>query len=329
MKAEFTYKKIIISLILTFVVLNLTAESFRTGKLSVINVRQETDFEDSVKAGTNEAIALILPEEKKFIEGIELKFEIPESIACWQDSIACSIFDEVSPYPSAKQIDYSGSKKFYATLPGRLSWVVQIPFSQSDSLKTNQYTTIVEQIPDIKNGYIFLRFQPVMKGIPEETMNSKIKVTVKPALADKGELKLSFNGDYQTVPCAIFIDEQQISLDENNKIILDTGVHNISIVSSEYRNENRTVRIDQAKTTDLNIELKSIEPTVLVTAPEGTSIFIDEKQFTTMGKEINIEEGEHKIRFVIGDYEIIRTLSAIKGKTYNVDCTVDLQIQEK
>ena len=112
------------------------------------------------------------------------------------------------------------------------------------------------------------------------------------------------------------------------KIILDTGIHNISVISEDYRNENRTVRIDQAKTTDLKIEMKSIEPKLLITALEGTQILLDEQECTQIGKEFIISEGEHKIKFAIGDYEITRTITAIKGKTYSANFSLDLEITE-
>ena len=45
-------------------------------------------------------------------------------------------------------------------------------------------------------------------------------------------------------------------------------------------------------------------------------------------KEFVISEGEHKIKFTIGDYEIIRSITAIKGKTYSANFSLDLQITE-
>ena len=88
------------------------------------------------------------------------------------------------------------------------------------------------------------------------------------------------------------------------------------------------VIIDQAKITEVTIDLKSIEPTLLITAPEGSKVYLDDEEFTEIGKEYLIAEGEHKIRCAIGDYEIIRTLSVTKGRTYKVNLTVDLQISE-
>ena len=141
-------------------------------------------------------------------------------------------------------------------------------------------------------------------------------------------MKLLPPEEKKLAPCTIFIDEAIVSMPADNKILLDSGVHNISIISESYRNEVRTVRIDMAKVTELTVEMKGIEPTLLITAPEGTTVLLDDVKCTTIGKEFTISEGEHKIKFSIGDYEIIRSISAIKGRTYTANFSLDLQITE-
>ena len=328
--AGFIKKSIIFSFTLALTA-QLCAESFRTGKLHALSVKQEIDSEEQLFLGTNESLAIKLPEDKTFIEGIEIKMDIPEAIAYWQDCVACSIYNKISPAPAENHIDYSGSRQFVSTLPGRLSWVLQVPLKKETSLKQNQYTTLMDSVADFADGIIFLRLQPVMKGVPEEALESKIKLTVKPILTDKGELKLTLttSGDKKPENTTIYVDDKLVTLSKAGKAFLDKGVHNLSVVSTSYRNEVRTLRIDRAKTTELQIELKSIEPSLFITAPEGTKTFLDDKDFSAFGKETFIEEGEHKIRFTVGDYEIVRTLNAIKGKTYKVNCSVDLTITEE
>ena len=72
----------------------------------------------------------------------------------------------------------------------------------------------------------------------------------------------------------------------------------------------------------------TIEPTVIITAPEGAIVYLDDQLFESLNKEFVLTEGDHKVRCVIGDYEIVRTLSVSKGRTYKVNLTVDLQISE-
>lgn len=309
---------------------SLFSESFRVSKVHAVSVSQDANSEALAKLGINDSLAITLPEDKTFIEGLELKMDIPEAVASWIDSVACSVYQTIKPRPTPSQIDYQGTRAYVSTLPGKLSWVLQIPIKKENSIKSNKYTTKVDTVIEAKDNVIFMRLQPVMKGVPEETMNAIIPITVKPILTNKGMLNLILTSPEEEIqPCTVYIDDIPVDFSKSPKTLLETGVHNISIISEAYRNEIRTVRIDQAKITDLTVQMKSIEPTLLITAPEGTTIIFDDQPCTTIGKEFQISEGEHKIKFSIGDYEIVRNISAIKGKTYKANFSLDLQISEE
>ncbi len=347
-KFDYSSKKIFFSLFTVFIVLfTVNAESFRVRKAHILKLND--DNEVSVKTGINDATGIFLPEDElfiNFIDGIELKFDIPESLASWRDSVACSIYANISPSPSESKIDYAGTRSFVQTLPGRLSWILQIPLSDKAILKENKYTTVADIIPGFpeKSNVLFIRLQPVMKGIPEEATNSVITITAKPILKNQGILELSLTSQEASLnKCTLFIDDIPLSeanelLVKNNTVssaaeekhlqLLETGIHNLSIISDYYRNEIRTIRIDKAKITKLQIEMKSIEPTIIITAPEGANVLIDDEKFENIGKETIISEGEHKFSMMLGDYEIVRNLNIQKGKTYTINLSIDLQINE-
>ena len=332
MKRIYCAKKALISLFLLTGFAGLTAlcaESFRVSRVHELSVVQTPDSEGTARLGINEALAISLPADQTFIEGLELKFDIPEAVASWMDSVACSVYANISPTPKATQIDYSGTRAYVKTLPGKLSWVLQIPLKKENSIKSNNYTTKVDSVITPSSNIIFVRLQPVMKGVPEETLNAIVPITVKPILMNKGQLAFKLiPPEKKLEPCTIFIDDKMTPLSADSKVLLDTGVHDISIISESYRNEVRTVRIERAKTTELTVEMKSLEPTLLITAPEGTEVLLDDVKCTTLGKEFVITEGEHKIKFTIGDYEIVRSITAIKGKTYTANFSLDLDISE-
>ena len=309
------------------------AENFRVGKVHTISLDSNslTSQTSSEKIGVSEALAIYLPQDQTFIEGIEIKMDIPESVASWMDCVACSVYDKITPLPSSSQIDYSGVRQYVSTLPGRLSWVLQIPIKENNSIKANKYTTKIDCVPEFKNRVVFIRLQPVMKGVPEETLQALIPMTVKALLIDKGQLIMNINNpEGSDFPCTVYIDDKPVKYDkENNKVLLSSGIHTISIISNSYRNEVRTVRINQAKVTNLDILMKSTEPTLIINAPETALIFLDDKKCDTLGKEFVISEGEHKIKFTIGDYEIMRSIQAIPGKTYTANFSVDLDISEE
>ena len=316
---------------------SLYAETFRVAQCHIVELTEDTSFTATKKLGLNDSLAVYIPEERLFLEGIEFKMDIPEDMAMWRDCCGAYIYDGIRPAPKAQQIDYSGSKIFFGVVPGKLSWILQLPLTKNAQFKTNQYTKTIEAIPSAQGNFVFLRLQQIMKGVPDEVMNARITITVRPILSDKGLLRVKLSApenpeaknSAQNENISIFIDNNAFDSQEAQKgYMLASGIHNISVISENYRTEVRKVRIDQAKITELEILLKSIEPTLIVTAPEGATVYLDDEKFEDLGKEVVISEGDHKIRCGIGDYEVVRSLSVTKGRSYKVNLTVDLQISE-
>lgn len=324
-------RKFLLFLLICLFSSQVFSEQFRVGQIHSVDLQVQPDFKASQRVKIIDAIAIKLPEDKTFIDAVEIKMEIPESIASWRDSVACSLYEKITPEPTESQIDYFGNRTTLQILPGKLSWILQIPLTKDNELKSDQYVTRIQKIPDVSNGFLFVRLHPIMKGMPDEVFEKNIKVTITPVLKNKGLLNLSvLSPDEKLQNCSLFIDEKPFDLQEGSaKIILETGLHNLSVISEFYRSEVRTIRIEQAKKTDLVVELKSLEPTLIVTAPDGVKVFLDEEEFLDVNKEVKITEGEHKVRFSVGEYDITRTLNVIKGKTYKADFTVDLQITEE
>ncbi|MBP3710343.1 MAG: hypothetical protein J6I73_08090 [Treponema sp.] len=307
----------------------LFAESFRVRKLFPLSLTGTVQDEQTVTIGINDSIAIFLPDDATYLEGIEVKITIPDEIAAWQDSVACAMYHNIMPVPATSQIDYSGTRIFVRTLPARRSWIVQIPLFSSSSFKESAYATKLDVLPDTEHGFVFIRFQLAMKGLPDETMNATLKVTIKPILTNKGKLLVStsYPGN-ELLPYTLFIDGNKADPDDEGWI-LPTGVHDVSIVSEFYRNETRTTRVEQAKITQLSVQLKSVTPTLLITAPANTIVYLDDEKCNEIGKEFEIDEGEHTVRFLMGDYEMIRTITMQKGKSYTAALAVDVDIREE
>lgn len=307
------------------------AEDFRISKLHLVNISESSDFSSSITMGINDGIAINLPDKMEYLDGIELRFEIPEEIALLKSCCEFSIYDSLSPSAKIGQIDYSGNKIFRGVVPSKLSWIIQIPFSKENNLKSNQYTTKIGQIPDLTDKNFLIRLHSLINPSPSEIADSKINVTIKPIFSNKGKLYLNLKcPDENMESCTIYIDDYAYNMNTLNKgIFLDSGIHNISVISEFYRTEVRKIRIDQTKETMVSIVMKSIEPTVLVTAPGNIKIYIDDELCHSIGKEFIISEGNHIIKFSLGDYEVIRSLNVIKGKSYKINISVDLQVHEE
>ena len=305
------------------------AETFRVRKVCSVSLPGDSAEEQNAVLGINDSLAVFMPQDMTYLEGFELKIKIPQIVADWRDSVAFSVYDGIRPKPNASTIDYSGTRIFVTPLPAKLNWIVHVPLKNKNSIKDNGYIAKIEAVPDVSSGYTFIRFQPAMKGVPDETYDAKFNVAVKPVLMNKGTLKLEvFSPDGQNASYEVFIDDAPVAL-LNGKVLLDSGKHNLNVQSEEFRNEMRTVYIEQAKTSEIQINLKSLAPTLIVTAPETSDVFIDDEKVDSFGTEFVVSEGEHIVKCQLGGYEIVRSLSIEKGKSYSVNLAVDLEISEE
>lgn len=312
---------------------------FRVDSVVPLSVDIEGTSE-KIKAGINDAVLIQLPSDLTFVKAVELNVKIPQEIASWRDSVAYSIYENLSPKPDASKIDYEGKRICVKTFPSRLSTTIYIPLSAENDLKDSPYAVKLPVIADSKNGSIFLRLQLVMKGIPDSIENAKFEISAKSVLSNEGililkikepESKASSDVSSETAPSpfTVFIDESTLNIDEKGAI-LPTGEHHLSVISDFYRNEIRSFRIDQAKTTEIEIHLRDIAPTLRILAPENATVFLDENKLESAAikEEIPIESGEHQVRFKIGDYEIIKSVSCQNGRSYTVNLSIDATVSE-
>lgn len=316
-------KTFIFFIFLIAISIQLYGETFRVHELIPLKINENAEI------GINDSIAVRLPEDRTFIEGLEFIIQIPKILTEWRDSVAMTVYNNISPAPEKGIIDFYGTKQYVSTLPSKMTWLVHIPLRESTSIKNDGYVTKIEIPVNENQEFLFLRFQPAMKGVPDDVYSEKLKISVKPILINKGMLNLTVKDtDSNDVSAEITIDDQNTILN-NGKILLSPGNHSITIHNDNYRNETHSIIIEQAKITDINIVLKSSEPTICITAPNNAQIFLDNANFIDLDKEKVISEGEHQIKMQIGGYEVIRTINIQKGKSYRVNLAIELDITEE
>ncbi len=303
-----------------------TAEAFRVRTTIPLTLNVIND-ESQATATMNDALLITLPADMTYVSGVELKFKVPETVAAWRDTIAYSLYDDIRPRPSAQTVDYEGTRISVSTFPGKLSHIIYIPLSENNAVRHSPYHDIIAVRPDIKNGYVFFRMQLAMKGAPEDLENAVFAVTAKPVLLNKGTLRLLIiEPDGAHKPYTVMIDEQTVTT--KGGTLLDTGEHHLSITSDEYRNEVRTFRIEQAKTTELAVTMRGIEPILKIVSPNDARIFLDDEPLANTKEPVTVTPGDHTVRFMIGDYEVVRTVSAANGRSYTVHLSVDAAVTE-
>ena len=168
-------RKFLLFLLICLFSSQVFSEQFRVGQIHSVDLQIQPDFKSSKNVKIIDAIAINLPKDKTFIDAVEIKMEIPESVASWRDSVACSLYEKITPEPTESQIDYFGNRVNLQVLPGKLSWILQIPLAKDNELKSDQYVTRIQKIPDVSNGFLFVRLHPIMKGMPDEVFEKNIE----------------------------------------------------------------------------------------------------------------------------------------------------------
>ncbi len=347
------FSKVFLAVFLFFVFsTSVSAENFRVAKLSVIDI--PNDFSPvTVNVGINEGLCLNIPKDKTFIKGYEIEIKIPKIVATYRDSVIYSFYSDISPEPNDTVIDYSGTKVMNDTIPPRLSINLQTFIKSEEQNKSSPYSTLLPFNVSENQKNLTLRFQLAMKGVPESFLTSEFTVTIKPILKDVGLLTVNFLyphtlafEDLEDVEVledeitsekvieavkpgdiSLYIDDLIIT-DFSEPILLKTGTHHISVVSDSYRNEVRTVIINQASNTNLDIELKSIAPELIIVAPSNATVFLDDLELASFSEKIPITTGDHTVKFLLGDYELTKTIHVFNGITYEVSLLVDINVTE-
>lgn len=327
-RAAAALKKIISSLVLLSAAFYPAgAETFRVAKTHVIEIHQDYSG-GTARSGIFDGIAVMLPEDKTFITGIELNIKVPQSVAEWRDTVAYIFYESMSPYPDSTKIDYEGRRLSVGTIPGRLSHTVYIPLSKKFNVKTTPYADTLETYTLAGSGAVFLRFTLAMKGAPESLERAVLDVSAKPVLSDEGYFTLEVqrpegkDGDF-----SVFIDD--LPAPGTDKAVLKDGEHRLSITSGSFRNEVRTFIVEQAKLTKLKVVLRGIEPLIRIVSPENAAITFDGQSIEPSAEPFAVSAGSHSIKFVIGDYEVVKTVNAVNGRSYTVRLAVDATVTEE
>lgn len=304
------------------------ADSFRVRSMTVVSLDAANPSPAIVELGYNDAVGVVFPKDTRFLRGFEIEIKIPQDILEFPGSMAYGLYKIPSPAPDKETIDYRAEQITLQVLPSRITAVIQIPLQKNHKLKTSPYSAVLSSIQDPAAGPIVLRLLPVMKGLPENIEKLVFQTRIKPILAEEGgfSMKLAYPGP-EVEPVSIRVDELLYD-NPGDVLILTPGKHQLSVVSERYRSEFRVFTVEQARITEMEIELKDTAPLLFLTAPDTAAMFLDGIPVADPKTPIQLEPGEHTVRFQIGDYEVTRSLFAEKGRDYTVSMIIDVKVTE-
>ena len=232
--------------------------------------------------------------------------------------------------------DFSGDQIVIEILPSKLTFALQIPLRENHGLKSDPYTVVMDQIKPENSGDLFFRLFPVMKGMPEEVENALFQVKIKPVLIDEGGFKLNIkytdvseqnDGGRKDILPSVIIDEVPV-LNPDEMQLLMPGSHHLAVSAEKYRTEIRVFTVEQAKITELTVEMKDTAPTVVFAGPDNAEILLDGEKVDNPREVTKIKPGKHTVVFSVGDYKLQKQFTAEEGRDYSVSMTVDAEIME-
>jgi hypothetical protein len=245
-------------------------------------------------------------------------------------SLAFALYSNLDSVPGTGAADVEVMRVLYEPVPNKIQTVYHIPLRTQHGLRGTPYLTLLNTPVLPENFPLIFRLTPNIKGWSKEIETMRFQLNVKPIFSDEGALIITVkrpdflpNGSYITL-----IDEKVVE-NPDAEILLKEGEHTLTLISSDYRTENRRFVIERGNALHLSVNLHDLTPLVIFEAPELARVFIDNVQVARTDAPLAVEPGVHTVRIQVSDYSIVKTLVVEKGKTYRIAFIVDMQIAEE
>jgi hypothetical protein len=315
---------------LLFPCISIKAEPFRTIVEGNIEINAERPAGSTIPIGINSSVLLSLGQDTRFIRGIEIEINTPQSWLAYRGSLVMAVYNNTAPQTASGIIDIDGNQIAFEPLPSKLQIIYQIPIRQPHGLRTTTSITVQNNIALPVSFPILFRLIPVIKGMSVELENMIFNFSAKPIYSDEGALRLITRYPLQlnNRPFSVLIDDNVIS-NIQEQIVLREGEHHLVILSDDFRNESRRFIIERSKIIDLIIELQDTTPILIFEGPQNAAVYLNNARINNIREPVKVQPGSHEVRFQVGDYTVIQTLTIQRGKTYRIALNIDLVIQEE
>ena len=305
----------------------LSAETFTVASVHTLSV-SSTEDKKSITALINDAVEILLPQEGDYVQGLEINFKLPQKIAEHHEKVSWSVYkDNLLVYSEDNSSVYSGTRIALGSFGNYLSMVLKIPLYPNSAIKRDAYSYYIPNTSGSYGEKLLIRIQGSRQLSEEDLKSCPIEISAKPIFIEKSRLfiRLRPPAGKEVQPCTLFVDGKPCTLDKNGMLV-SPGIHDISVTSDFYRNELRAVTVENAKDTYVEIELRDIAPLLRIIAPDGTKILLDEQPVANTQNYIPLSQGEHTLRLKLGNYEVIRSITALNGRSYSVNLTLEATV---
>lgn len=304
------------------------SQGMRTVVSEVVALDSRAPEGTSVSIRYNQAVGVSFPADPTFIQGVEFELRIPKAFQGAESSIAWSIFSKVTPAPSIDLLDYDGDLVATQPLPARVAMNLVIPISEKHNIRSGPFASLIPLVAGADRFPLVFKLSPIGKGIKPTMESAEFKLTVRPVLLDEGgiQVKVTFPEGFDHGSASVFVDDRKAE-DPHAVVLTKKGARVVRVSADGFREEVVTIAVEAGRVVAVPVTLVPNAPFIAFQAPAGTFVSIDGvivHQSEMSG--LAVEPGEHTLAFKIGDYSMTRKLMALRGKTYQVILSVELEI---
>jgi hypothetical protein len=294
-----------------------------------IPIRVQHDFEVNLEVEMGELVVVDIEDDPRFLKGIEVELVLSEAIKRYADSLGVFVYYDIEPSPNQGMEAFTGKRAFFSVLPFVSSSVLRIPTTGSNPSSAGRPTNLMgtSKVIGPSDFPIILTVQPIMKGVPDSVLARKVFFNVRSDVAKRGvlDLKVLKPADFVQEPVSIRLDDREVQ-DSEFPMELDSGLHKLSLISDIFKPAMMNLILLPGQTQAIVIELEPNISTLVIESLEGATVYLDGKKVSK--SRVQLSEGNHTIRFKVGEYSISKTFNVEKGKSYNVSLLFDIKLEE-
>lgn len=326
---------LIVTLGLIVGLISLSADTIRGPVVEVGELPSPGDPDLEFTLETGQIASIQAAANPAFVDAIEMEIAVPESVRRFIGSFAIYVYSNPDPLPVPQLMTITATRVMLQQVPAAARFFVVLPANAGAGVHADAATVVSNSVVPFTSYPIIVTVQPVTKGLPDAAQQSAFEFRVRPVASHKGGLQLTiFDAANQhplqwgsaDPPVAVALNGQNLPY-QNGVYVMDPGLYNLAVTSPDYGDETRTFTIDRGRINNIAIDLKRIESTIFLEAPQGTLAFLDGSA-APVSQRIVVAPGDHSIMFRVGDYTVNRRFTVEAKKDYDISLFLDIVVKE-
>lgn len=319
------------NIILMFLLYLLTISLFGENVNGYFQGELSLTEENTVSIAMEEVTSIVFDKETSFLEGIEIKIEVPRELQKYRNSFALYVYKNISPEPDSSARFYKGTRIFMRLLPVQNNIYIRIPAFEENAMAQSVDAILIPGFTSRGDYPLLATIIPIMKGIPGDVYNYKFNFTCKPIYSPKGSLTLNINSNLNDSgeTFNVSIDNELVKW-PSQEYILDEGLHELNITSSTGMSKSASVVINSSEKQSISLLFEYSEPEIKIEAPDAALIILDNVELIRKNSEdpIKVTAGEHIVIFDIDGYQFSREFVIEPGDSLIISLILDVLIHK-